>query len=100
MTPGLQVLVTDNTSYTYFGDDLPAPCGNCDTCDSGSAFESDEAAAVGGEYRLDQAVRHREWGDGRVMSIESDRITVFFDEEGYRVLSLAAVQDNGLLTVT
>ena len=84
----------------YFGDDLPAPCGNCDTCDSGSAFVSDEAAAVGGEYRLDQAVRHREWGDGRVMSIESDRITVFFDEEGYRVLSLAAVQDNGLLTVT
>lgn len=83
----------------YFGDDLSAPCGNCDTCDSGSAGESDEPAAVG-EYRLDQAVRHREWGDGRVMSVESDRITVFFDEEGYRVLSLEAVREGDLLTAT
>ncbi|GGI48282.1 ATP-dependent DNA helicase RecQ [Agromyces flavus] len=83
----------------YFGDAVTAPCGNCDTCDRGSAYESDEGGAEG-EYRLDQAVRHREWGDGRVMSIEPDRITVFFDEEGYRVLSLAAVREGGLLTAS
>jgi ATP-dependent DNA helicase RecQ len=83
----------------YFGDDLAAPCGNCDTCDEGSAFEYDEPAAAG-EYRLDQSVRHREWGEGRVMSVESDRITVFFDEEGYRVLSLAAVREGDLLAAT
>ncbi|MFE5671585.1 RecQ family ATP-dependent DNA helicase [Agromyces sp. NPDC056523] len=83
----------------YFGDAVDSPCGNCDTCDDGSASGSDEGGAEG-EYRLDQAVRHREWGDGRVMSIEPDRITVFFDEEGYRVLSLAAVRDGGLLTAS
>ncbi len=89
----------------YFGDALAAPCGNCDTCENGSAQESEAAAesAEGlaeGEYRLDQLVRHREWGDGRVMSIESDRITVFFDDEGYRVLSLAAVREGDLLTAS
>ncbi|WP_448810020.1 RecQ family ATP-dependent DNA helicase [Agromyces bauzanensis] len=81
----------------YFGVEAAEPCGNCDTCDDGSAF-THEGAAASGEYRLDQAVRHREWGDGRVMSIESDRITVFFDEEGYRVLSLEAVRAGDLLT--
>lgn len=80
----------------YFGADLVEPCGNCDTCDSGSAYEHRDAAASG-EYLVDQAVRHREWGEGRVMSVESDRITVFFDEEGYRVLSLEAVRQGGLL---
>ncbi|MBM7504758.1 RecQ family ATP-dependent DNA helicase [Agromyces aurantiacus] len=81
----------------YFGVEAAEPCGNCDTCDRGSAFEHHDET-VEGAYRLDQAVRHREWGDGRVMSIESDRITVFFGEEGYRVLSLDAVRDGGLLT--
>ena len=82
----------------YFGVDVVEPCGNCDTCDSGSAVEhEDDADAATGEYRLDQPVRHREWGAGRVMSVESDRITVFFDAEGYRVLSLEAVREGDLL---
>jgi ATP-dependent DNA helicase RecQ len=80
----------------YFGAEAGEPCGNCDTCDSGSARERDDV--VDGEYRPDQPVRHRDWGDGRVMSVESDRVTVFFEEEGYRVLSLEAVRDAGLLT--
>ncbi|MEI5582370.1 MULTISPECIES: RecQ family ATP-dependent DNA helicase [unclassified Agromyces] len=80
----------------YFGAEVAEPCGNCDTCDSGSALVRTEA--VDAEYRPDQPVRHREWGDGRVMSVESDRVTVFFDEEGYRVLSLDAVRNAGLLT--
>jgi ATP-dependent DNA helicase RecQ len=32
-----------------------------------------------------------------VISGEDDRITVLFDEFGYRTLSLEAVQENGLL---
>ncbi|GAA4056906.1 RecQ family ATP-dependent DNA helicase [Agromyces indicus] len=83
----------------YFGAEVPEPCGNCDTCDRGSAFEEAEPE-VAGEYRLDQSVRHREWGDGRVMSVESDRLTVFFEEEGYRVLSLEAVREGDLLTAS
>ena len=81
----------------YFGAVVAEPCGNCDTCDRGDALE-DEADDASAEYRADQPVRHREWGDGRVMSVESDRLTVFFEEEGYRVLSLEAIRGGRLLT--
>ena len=83
----------------YFGVEVAEPCGNCDTCERGSAaeFEAEADAESATGYRIDQAVRHREWGDGRVMSVESDRITVFFEEEGYRVLSIEAVEEGDLL---
>lgn len=90
----------------YFGAESAEPCGNCDTCERGTAYEqadaeaAAEAAAPPGAagFAVDQLVRHTEWGEGRVMSVEADRITVFFDEEGYRVLSLAVVEEEGLLT--
>lgn len=34
----------------------------------------------------------------RVISTDADRITVLFDEYGYRTLALDAVLDNGVLT--
>ncbi|MCZ8380739.1 RecQ family ATP-dependent DNA helicase [Mycobacterium sp. CPCC 205372] len=80
----------------YFGEALPAPCGNCDRCldadhpPTGSA----DAAAV----PVDTAVRHREFGDGVVIGAEQDRITVLFDEYGYRTLAMAAIEDSDLLT--
>jgi ATP-dependent DNA helicase RecQ len=45
-------------------------------------------------------VCHAEWGDGVVMSIEQDRMTVLFDEVGYKMLSLRAVHERNLLTST
>jgi ATP-dependent DNA helicase RecQ len=91
----------------YFGEDLPEPCGNCDTCASGSAYEADAAAPAAATrvasdddpFPPETAVRHRDWGPGIVMRSEDDRITVFFEEEGYRVLSRAAIADQALLTV-
>jgi ATP-dependent DNA helicase RecQ len=80
----------------YFGEDLPLPCGNCDTCSSGSAVE--DVADVGSDaFPVQAAVRHRDWGDGVVMHSEDDRITVFFESEGYKVLSLGVVLANRLL---
>jgi ATP-dependent DNA helicase RecQ len=32
------------------------------------------------------------------VDVESDRITVFFDDQGYKVLGLEAVEEHGLLT--
>jgi ATP-dependent DNA helicase RecQ len=84
----------------YFGEQLDEPCGNCDTCSSGTAYAQEEASPVAegdAPFPVDAAVRHREWGDGTVMSVEEDRITVFFESEGYRVLSLPAVEENDLL---
>jgi ATP-dependent DNA helicase RecQ len=84
----------------YFGDEETPLCNNCDTCESGEAERYAEQREIGGgdqPFPVDTEVRHREWGDGRVMSIEEDRITVFFESEGYRVLSLEAVDERDLL---
>ncbi|MFC9351458.1 RecQ family ATP-dependent DNA helicase [Arthrobacter sp. NPDC057013] len=88
----------------YFGEALPEPCGNCDNCDDGSAYEEDyddgAAAAAGGEpFPLQAAVVHKEWGPGIVMRHEDDVITVLFEREGYKTLSRQAVTDGKLLTL-
>ena len=87
----------------YFGDEAAEPCGNCDTCEDGSAYRvagGHDAADGDAPFPLDSTVRHTEWGDGRVMSVEEDRITVFFGSEGYRTLSLQAVAEHDLLVRT
>jgi ATP-dependent DNA helicase RecQ len=80
----------------YFGEELAQPCGNCDTCEAGTAREQ---PAEEGLFRRNSAVEHREWGRGLVMSVEQDRLTVLFDDLGYKTLALAAVQEHDLLTV-
>ncbi len=79
----------------YFGEVLEQPCGNCDTCEAGTAEES--ADADSSPYALQSRVVHDQWGSGTVMRYEGDRIVVLFEEVGYRTLSLAAVEARGLL---
>ena len=81
----------------YFGEELDNPCGNCDTCDAGTAARQEPGTA---EFPRDSTVHHARWGRGVVISVEPDRLTVLFDDEGYKTLSLDAVRDNNLLTVT
>ena len=79
----------------YFGEELDEPCGNCDTCEAGTAKPQEPGS---GEFPRDSSVRHAEWGHGVVISTEPDRMTVLFDENGYKTLSLDAVRKNNLLT--
>jgi ATP-dependent DNA helicase RecQ len=81
----------------YFGEQLAGPCGNCDRCrdpDDGVDGATERPAIP-----VDTAVRHREWGDGVVIGGEEDRVTVLFEDHGYRTLAMDAVTENGLLTV-
>ena len=81
----------------YFGEELPEPCGDCDTCRSGSAEQRD-ADAADRPYDVGSGVTHPEFGDGTVMGYEADdRVTVLFDSHGYRTLSLVAVERHDLL---
>ncbi|MFC7431615.1 MULTISPECIES: RecQ family ATP-dependent DNA helicase [unclassified Agrococcus] len=95
------------TLLEYFGQELPEPCGECDRCRAGdddadaaraAAGEAETSAGSSGRFDLEQQVTHRSWGDGTVMSIEDDRMTVFFEHQGYKVLSLEAVEEQDLLT--
>jgi ATP-dependent DNA helicase RecQ len=87
----------------YFGEELPEPCGNCDTCANGTAQEADDdeaVAQVGAQFPLNARVEHREWGPGVVMRPEGDRVTVLFEQVGYRTLAVRALEaDPGLLRV-
>jgi ATP-dependent DNA helicase RecQ len=83
----------------YFGEQLDEPCGNCDTCSSGTAYDHVEAVVDGDHpFPVDTAVEHTEWGPGVVMRHEEDRIVVLFDTVGYKTLGLQAVLDHHLLT--
>lgn len=77
----------------YFGDHLPKPCGNCDSCRAQTVTDHEPAIPAG------TAVDHREWGAGTVLGGDDERITVLFDLYGYRTLALDAVRDNDLLDV-
>jgi ATP-dependent DNA helicase RecQ len=79
----------------YFGEQLIEPCGNCDTCEAGTAQVN---PAAGSPYAVNAEVSHEEWGRGIVMSVEEDRLTVLFEEVGYKTLALAAVQARELLS--
>ena len=79
----------------YFGETLDEPCGNCDTCEAGTA--QDQADTSRSPYPLQSKVSHSQWGEGVVMRYEGDRIVVLFEEVGYRTLSLEAVAARGLL---
>ena len=70
----------------YFGEVLEAPCGNCDACDAGIAD-----TGTGGTWQVNDRVRHDAWGHGVVMRCEPDRVTVLFEQVGYKTLKLDAV---------
>lgn len=96
----------------YFGEDSPERCGACDLC---AAVERDEEARSGAEearsgaeaaqatdaappaFETDTRVVHPTWGEGTVMGTDDDRMTVFFESEGYKVLAVADVVERGLL---
>ncbi|ROQ37026.1 ATP-dependent DNA helicase RecQ [Frondihabitans sp. PhB188] len=89
-----------HTLLGYFGEDSPERCGNCDGCArEADGPRVDDAATSSGEraFPVDSHVRHEAWGEGTVMSHDGDRMTVFFDEEGYKVLATDEVLDRALL---
>ena len=86
----------------YFGESLEQPCGNCDTCDRGTA----SPRSTGSTGSSDAAplhpgadAHHDRWGHGLVMSVEQDRVTVLFDEVGYRTLTRHSLDGDGAAKV-
>ncbi|WP_374224854.1 ATP-dependent DNA helicase RecQ [Paenarthrobacter sp. DKR-5] len=84
----------------YFGEELPAPCGNCDTCSDGRAYREAAHDDASDPFPLQTRVLHPQWGPGVVMRHEEDALTVLFDLEGYKTLSRRAVRERHLLTRT
>jgi ATP-dependent DNA helicase RecQ len=77
---------------SYFGQDYPGPCGNCDN-DNTQADSPPEAVP----FPVGARVVSERWGNGSVQRYDGDHVTVLFDEHGYRELYVPAVLDRGLL---
>jgi ATP-dependent DNA helicase RecQ len=78
----------------YFGEAYTPPCGNCDNCEAGR-IQAEEAEHP---FPLNSRVTHSQWGEGVVMRYEGDKLTVLFNEMGYKTLALDVVLENELLT--
>jgi ATP-dependent DNA helicase RecQ len=81
----------------YFGEELAMPCGSCDNCDAGTSVAGGEGARHGLEVSV--PVRHREFGPGVVMQRHNGRVTVLFDEVGYKTLDVELATARNALEV-
>jgi len=79
----------------YFGEQVEELCGICDTCEAGVAQPL--VTARDGRFAVQARVEHDEFGVGTVTDVEEDRITVLFEDVGYRTLSLELVEEQDLL---
>jgi ATP-dependent DNA helicase RecQ len=77
---------------SYFGQDYPGPCGNCD---NDRAVSSEETAVR--PFAVGERVTSERWGDGTVQRYDGDQLTVLFDEHGYRDLLVPLVVERQLL---
>ena len=95
---------------TYFGQDYPGICGNCDNdlaaagaASPGATFPGDQDGPAGSASSADEPfdvgtrVVSERWGEGTVQRYDGDQVTVLFDEHGYRELYLPVVREHGLL---
>ena len=85
----------------YLGEAGSPRCERCDNCRSGDAAEEElqTAGATPAPFEAEEPVRHVSFGDGVVMSIEGDEITVLFEEVGYKTLSVPTLVEHDLLVV-
>jgi ATP-dependent DNA helicase RecQ len=76
----------------YFGEPVTGPCRRCDVCDAGESTE-----IVDGPFHAGQAVEHRSFGPGKVITVEEDAVTVRFDDGTHRTLAVELVKRDELL---
>ncbi len=85
----------------YFGDEGPEPCRDCDNCHCVARPENAAGdvrdVAASGAFVVQGSVRHPRFGDGVVMDIDGDQVTVLFSDVGYRTLHLPTVVSEELL---
>jgi ATP-dependent DNA helicase RecQ len=82
---------------TYFGQDYPGACGNCDN-DLGHDDSGEEPAELSDmPFPVGARVVSERWGEGSVQRYDGDQVTVLFDQHGYRELFVPVVRERGLL---
>lgn len=76
----------------YFGQPVDGPCGRCDVCDAGEA-----SGPADGPFAAGQAVEHRSFGPGEVVSVDDEAVVVRFEDGTHRTLAREIVERDQLL---
>jgi ATP-dependent DNA helicase RecQ len=77
---------------TYFGQDYPGPCGNCDN-------DRQRASTVRWEepFPIGARVATERWGEGTIQRYDRDQVTILFDDHGYRDLLVSVLLEKKLI---
>jgi ATP-dependent DNA helicase RecQ len=76
----------------YFGEPVVGRCRHCDVCDAGESTDEPD-----GPFTAGQAVEHRSFGAGQVVTVEDDAVVVRFDDGTHRTLAIQLVERDRLL---
>ena len=78
---------------SYFGQDYPGRCGNCDNDHDTAVAETAEPRP----FAIGERISSERWGEGTVQHYDGDQLTVLFDDHGYRDLLVPLVIERRLL---
>jgi ATP-dependent DNA helicase RecQ len=77
---------------TYFGQNYPGPCGNCD-----NDLQRPATPHWGEPFPIGARVATEHWGEGTIQRYDRDQVTILFDDHGYRdVLVSALIEKNSI----
>jgi ATP-dependent DNA helicase RecQ len=77
---------------TYFGQNYPGPCGNCDNDLQRPATPHWEEP-----FPIGSRVATEHWGEGTIQRYDRDQVTVLFDDHGYRDLLVSTLVEKNLI---
>jgi ATP-dependent DNA helicase RecQ len=77
---------------TYFGQNYPGPCGNCDNDRTRPATPHwEEPLPIGARVATER------WGEGTIQRYDRDQVTILFDDHGYRDLLVSTLLEKNLI---
>ncbi len=77
---------------TYFGQNYPGPCGNCDNDLQRPATPHWEEP-----FPIGARVATEHWGEGTIQRYDRDQVTILFDDHGYRDLLVSTLLEKNLM---
>jgi ATP-dependent DNA helicase RecQ len=73
----------------YFGEPRQEACGFCDNCQAGIVVEEN---LQNQPFAINSVVIHTNFGKGRVLRYEGDKMVILFDKVGYKTFAVELVE--------
>jgi ATP-dependent DNA helicase RecQ len=77
---------------TYFGQNYPGPCGNCD-----NDLQRPVTPHWEEPFPIGARIATEHWGEGTIQRYDRDQVTILFDDHGYRDVLVSALLEKNLM---